>query len=448
MGRGWGIAGVLGVAAACAAPSLEEDRAQPPRSEPDAGALAVPEGGAPLPEASARPVGPGFPMTGISLADAGAEALPRLHGSAGWTVAVPANPPRVVSGGGPVLASPLFQSITFSNYDLTESVDDFVARIGGTRYWRQATSEYGVGPASSAPPVHVDQGSPLTLDDSTLQTWLAGQIASNAAVVAPADGVVYAVFLPSATSITFQGLQSCFTMGAYHNSFALGSSNVAYAVVPECAVSGKSTLQAATSAASHELIEAATDPLPLTGPTAYASVDAPHRYYEVLLGGGEVGDLCAQWPSSFFVPAGFPYMVQRTWSNAAAAAGLDPCQPSLPGETFFNAVPAFEDTLAIFDGLQAQPTLGVRVAVGASATIDVHLYADGDIGSWTVSASNLPAHASNLSFTWDRTTGQNGDTLHLTLKVNGVNSEFQGEPFMISSSLGSATNEWLGYVSQ
>jgi hypothetical protein len=350
-----------------------------------------------------------------------------------------------VSGGGSILASPLLQSITFSNYDLTESVDDFVARIGGTDYWRQATSEYGIGPAAAAPPVHLTERSPLNIDDSAVQTWLAAQIASNTAMVAP-QGTVYVVSFPSSTSITFQGLQSCFTMGAYHNSFALGGgSNVAYAVVPECAVSGKSTLQATTSAASHELIEAATDPLPLSGP-AYASVDDAHRYFQVLLGGGEVGDLCAQWPSSFFVPSGFSYMVQRTWSNVAAAAGRDPCQPSLPGETFFNAVPAFADTIAILDGVQGEPTQGVRIAVGASATVDVHLYSDHDIGAWTVSALNLPSQASNLSFAWDRTTGQNGDTLHLTIKVNGVNSVFGGDPFLLSSMQGSTTNYWLGYV--
>jgi hypothetical protein len=439
--------------------ATEADPTTEPSLRPDAGGAVAPDGGRPSPtQTTTRPIGRGVsrpsegaPASGTSTLDAGAAdtgPAPRPHGDAAWVAAVPLDMPRVVNGGGPIVASPVLTSITFANYDWTPQVDDFVATIGGTSYWRQAVSEYGVGGATAAPAVHLGEGSPSNIDDSGIQTWLAAQITSNAAMPRPAPGTVYAIFFPHSTSVTFQGLQSCFTVGAYHNSFALGGANVVYAVVPECAEAGKSILQATTGAASHELVEAVTDPLPVSGPTAYGRVDDNHRYFEVVLGGGEVGDLCAQWPSSFFVPSDFSYLVQRTWSNSAAAAGLDPCQPSLPGETFFNAVPSLTDGVAILDGRVSQPTLGAQIAVGASKTIDVHLYSSDDIGSWTVSALNVPVHASNLVFAWDQTSGQNGDTLHLTIRVNGINGDFGGDPFLLTSTQGSTTNYWLGYVGQ
>jgi hypothetical protein len=224
--------------------------------------------------------------------------------------------------------------------------------------------------------------------------------------------------------------------------------SVAYAVVPECAQGGKSTLQTTTAAASHEIVESATDPLPFTSSPAYGGLDGAHLYFGVVVGGGEVADLCAQWPSSLFVPDGMPYMVQRTWSNVAARAGLDPCQPELPGEIFFNAVPDLADDVTVSSQGQSYPTKGARIPLGSSSTIDVHLYSDDDIGPWTVQASNVPSYSSNLGFAWDRTTGQNGDTLHLTITAQGVDQNFAGEPFLLTSSQGTATNYWIGYVGQ
>jgi hypothetical protein len=191
-----------------------------------------------------------------------------------------------------------------------------------------------------------------------------------------------------------------------------------------------------------------TDPLPLGATPTYASVDPGHLYYPLVLGGGEVADLCAQWPSSFFVPDDLPYMVQRTWSNAAALAGRDPCQPELDGETFFNAVPTLTDTVHVGDSTQNLTTLGAAIAPGASKVVDVILYSEADVGPWTVSALSVPVGGSNLLFAWDKTTGNNGDTLHLTITVNYLGSSYGGEPFIIESTLGAETNYWLGYVGQ
>jgi hypothetical protein len=237
-------------------------------------------------------------------------------------------------------------------------------------------------------------------------------------------------------------------MGAYHNSLVVAGVSVSYAVIPECATDTMTEQQTTTAAASHEMIEAATDPLPLSATPAYSGVDPGHLYYPLVLGGGEVADLCAQWPSSFFVPDELHYTVQRTWSNAAAAAGRDPCQPELDGETFFNAVPTLTDTVHVGTAAPPQATLGVAIAPGTSKVVDVVLYSEADVGPFTVSALSIPVGGSNLAFAWDRTTGNNGDILHLTITVNYVDSTYGGEPFVIESTLGAETNYWLGYVGQ
>jgi hypothetical protein len=140
--------------------------------------------------------------------------------------------------------------------------------------------------------------------------------------------------------------------------------------------------------------------------------------------------------------------VQRTWSNAAASAGRDPCQPELDGETFFNAVPILADTVHVGSATPLQTTVGAFIAPGTSKVIDVVLYSEADVGPWAVSAVSVPIGGSNLSFAWDRTTGNNGDTLHLTITMNYAESSYGGEPFLIESTLAGETNYWLGYVGQ
>jgi len=456
-GHFWPLVGLLLGVAACTGPDApREDR--PTRS--DAGSATGSEAGAsPTPEQGTLLATSGVALGGhlgddwdASLAgdDGGADVglPPRIGGDAAWTNAVPSGMPQVVNSGGPTVTSPVFQSVTFANYNLTTSVDDLVSRIGLTSYWLKAVGEYGIGLARAATPVHLAEGAPQNIDDVQIQEWLTSELSAGGPFEPPASGTVYILFYPFSTSITFDGQESCFTMGAYHNSLVVAGVDVAYAVVPECASDTRTIEQATTGAASHEMIEAVTDPLPLGATPTYASVDPGHLYYPLVLGGGEVADLCAQWPSSFFVPDDLPYMVQRTWSNAAALAGRDPCQPELDGETFFNAVPTLTDTVHVGDSTQNLTTLGAAIAPGASKVVDVILYSEADVGPWTVSALSVPVGGSNLLFAWDKTTGNNGDTLHLTITVNYLGSSYGGEPFIIESTLGAETNYWLGYVGQ
>jgi hypothetical protein len=203
-------------------------------------------------------------------------------------------------------------------------------------------------------------------------------------------------------------------------------------------------------------MEATTDPLPFTAP-AYDTEDGADLIWAVEgTGGGEIGDMCERNPSSlivspsaFLTPPGYAYEVQRGWSNAAAAAGHDPCQPTPAGVPYFNATAQLNASV----DLLGSPTEGLLIPMNTPQTVEVDLYSDGPLAGdadWTVSASdlsNLLGGGPYLSFAWDATTGKNGTKLHLTITPR-ARTAYGGEPFYIVSQQGTVTNYWMGFVAQ
>ena len=366
--------------------------------------------------------------------------------------------PQVVNdNGGPVLATPLLVPVFFKNFDpaLRVKLLDFLARVGATDYWKQTTSEYGVGPATVTDPVDLVESATGTIESGVITAWLAAKLnKDDPAFPAPTDQTIYVLHYPGAVSITMNNngtiASSCDSFGAYHGDLRLDSNHgyqtVAYAVMPTCARFGARTgLDAFTSSESHELIEAATDPYPRNDP-GFSSPDADHEYWAFLLGGGEAADLCAQDPLAFTRFSELPYVVQRSWSNKAAAAGHDPCVPALPNEVYFNAAPVLADTVT----LAGQITLpGVQLAVGQQKSIPIELWSDGPTsGPWTVTvrdAATLLGMPASLSLRLDKTSGQNGDVLNLTVKVQSA-SQLGAGLFMVQSKLGTVTHTSFGIV--
>jgi hypothetical protein len=352
-------------------------------------------------------------------------------------------PPQVITFGGAVLSSPKIYPVFFSNDDdtsLIASLTAFSQGIGSTPYWTAATSEYGVGPATGEPAIMLTEPAPATIDDNTIQTWLAQEFATNPAFPTPDANTLIVLYYPTGTTITLEGDTSCQTFGGYHNGATVGQQSVAYAVVPRC----DTTLETATSAGSHELVEASTDPNPMNN-AAYLQVDDADIYWELILGGGEVGDMCAQFQGVFTEFPPFDYTVQRIWSNKAALAGHDPCVPQPAGEVYFNAAPVMNDTTM----LMGAEVRAVTIPVGQSLTIPVELFSDGPMAAWTVGAVDpammLGSADQLLDFTWDKTTGQNGDVLQLTIKVLQAGPG-NIELFYITSQNASQLNVWFGSV--
>ncbi len=384
--------------------------------------------------------------TGTGGHDAGPEGGPE-------TYPAPHPPmPQAVTHDGPVMKSPKVVGITFQGDTLQAQEDTFVTQIvAATSYWSGATAEYGVGPLHAAAPQHIAAAAPATLADSDVQTWLTTQINAGGGFPQPDANTIYVIFYPSTTTVTMDDGSLCNDFEGYHGDYAITPGQlVTYAVVGQCPppVSGLAEIDEITAEASHEIIEAATDPLPFDQP-AYSDVDPDHVAFALLGGGAEIGDLCAPFPDSFYTPTGLTSLVQRVWSNEAAAASHDPCQPQ-GASPYFNSAPVLTDTIPV-SGLPfgSSTTKGVKIPVGTSKTIELDLYSDAPTsGPWKVSvldASTFFGGSPSLSFSLDKTTGKNGDKIQLTIKAL-AKSSLGVSPFWIQNDLGQVSTVWIGLV--
>ncbi len=370
--------------------------------------------------------------------------------------------PRIVDLGGPVLQSPNIVPVFFADDDpnTVSQMGDFVSKVPRSPWWTTVVGEYQVSQATVTPPVQLaSSDNPATqIDDSQIAAWLAAKLDANDAALPPADAnTVYLLFYPpgvTVTATTFgQTSQSCSApnngswFAGYHSSTTLDSAHqqqrVVYVVVPRCAgpIFSMTGSQLLTFSASHEMVEAVTDPFPtLAQPEfTYITWDADHAYWESFEG-VELADACQNLPAA----QSSGYSVPRIWSNAASVAGVDPCVPAPDGEAYFNSVPELNDDIA-FNQQGVAAVKGAHIPVGASATVTLDLFSSAPTqGPWTVSAADF-AGGAQLQFSFDKTSGQNGDKLQMTIHVL---SSGQGgsEYFTVTSRLGSQTQTWYGIV--
>lgn len=437
-------------------------------------------------------------------ADGGSDAGPTTteggaaDGSVPYPAFFPPSPPQVQSYGGNVLKAPKITPVFFSKDDgaTTDAVTDFVSKVGATKYWSAINTEYGVGAATSTAPIKLTAADDpnTTIDDTDIQAWLAAKLNGDDPAFGTADNnTLYALFYPAGITITLGGTpttggdggvdsgalddagdvdagvdagtdsgarpprvsKSCQSFGGYHGNITLdaahGNRAVAYAVMPRCATFGNlSGLDALTGTTAHELVEAATDPYPQGMNPAYAAVDDEHIYWETFLGGGEIGDMCAQDNRNFLKFPELPlYTVQRSWSNKAAKAGHDPCVPAIAGSVYFNTAPRFTSDVPFSFGGQTAMVKGIQIAAGKTGVVELDAFSDGPTGgTWTVSAKDQAAlfgQTPQLTFAFDKTEVQNGDKVKMTITVVTA-SKRNHETFVVESKLGTNTNIWIGEV--
>ena len=339
-------------------------------------------------------------------------------------------PPQVRNQQGPVIATPRVVPVFFANDAYQSQVEDFLGKLAGSSYWTATTSEYGVGALTVAPSIVTTDAPPQTIDTSGIETFLAKQTAG------PND--VFAVFYPSSTTISDPLFgASCTDFNGFHYQ-GIKNASLVYAVIPRCASAGAlKGFDAISASLSHELVEAVTDPFLATAP-AWAFTDVDHLIWS-FVPGAEVADMCDLEPQSFQPIVG-SYFVQRSWSNAAALAGHDPCVPAL-AQPYFVAAPVLTAKQQITFQSQVATTNGIKLALGETQTIAVQLFSDAPTSDWTVDAIDV-AQPPGFTFSWDKKTGNNGDTLHLTItRTLDTSSEFA-----IASTMGTTTNLWFGFV--
>ncbi len=352
--------------------------------------------------------------------------------------------PQAVTLGGPVLTAPLVVPIFFTGDDAMQAqVEGFLAALPGSAYWHATTSEYGIGDITIAPSIVSSDTPPTT--DAALQTFITTNSDGAHGWPANTPNTIYTVFLPDGVILSSNFGTSCNAFGGYHAETQEGS--IIYALLPRC-TSG--VLSGLTPALSHELIEASSDPLFSSNP-AYQTTDAMHAIWGIAPG-GELGDMCEYVHSAFQILVD-NYLVQRTWSNAAAAAQHDPCVPELAATPYLGAEPVLTEQLP-FQDVEGNniTTPGVTITSGSSATIEVDLFSDTPTADWTVQAidadNQLYGSQPELAFTWDHTTGNNGSKLQLTIQRT-ANGGGGGSILLIESTVDNhSVSEWWGYVAQ
>jgi hypothetical protein len=448
------IVGALGFLAGCGSSG-------PPNASTDGGRVSTEaghEGAAhPMKDAATHDVTDARSRTdalpdGHTAADAGFNSI---GPDGGWIVAPHAALPQVIPFGGSVVAAPVFTAVTFEGYDLTTEAESIVDGIGATAYWTSTVGEYGVGAATATAPVELTTSSaPGSINDTGVQSWLLaaleGSDGAPPILPAPTPSSVYVLLYPAATTVSFQGAPACQHFGGYHSSLTLPSSAVVtYVVVAECDF-GAGTSVAVSETLAHEMTAATTDPSPLVAP-AYGAIDPNDLIWGLIAGGPEVPDLCSPFSDSVFTPTGYPYTLERVWSDKNAAASHDPCQPAPAGEVYFNATTHLTGMVYVTSQGSPTETLGVVAPLNQPTVVEVNLYSDGPTEPWTVAANDLSSVLGGgpyLSFSWDRTQGQNGTTLHLTITPLQATALYGGEVFDIASTLGTTTKHWYGFVAQ
>ena len=387
----------------------------------------------------------------------------------------PALPTLTNQSHGPVLTSPKVYLVFYPGYPYVADLQKFAANMTTTTYWGEVTAEYGIGPLAYGGTITLTgETPPTTISSVDIGPWVAAELASGAFGTPDPEGI-YTIFYPQSTTVTqpnpvlpsLAPVQSCVAFGGYHDNTSTPltdggvPTNFAYAVIPTCST----FVDDLTAVLSHEWVEASTDPLVTSsgsftlspGPdSAFFTVDPPHAIW-ALLNGGEAGDLCEpEGQSAYITPADIGYTVQRTWSNKLAVGSHDPCAPNLPGMPYFNAAPVLPETITIMSELIGGTivTDGITIPAGASKTIEVDLFSDASTdGPFTVTAADalytyygsygLP---NTLAFAWDRTSGQNGEKLHLTITVTRE-SLFDGvHAFVLTSTSGGRQTVWPGLV--
>ncbi len=310
--------------------------------------------------------------------------------------------PTMAEFGGPIVASPYIVTFTFQDTPNAAAIASFGATLASTPWFLQVTKDY-CGPNGGAcitagPPgtwVQIASNGGASYFDSNgfdagagsgtdLNAFINQQIAAAVAakqIPAPDANAIYMFYFPSTSTITGNLVgTSCSGYGGYHEvqTYSDGKTPIYYAILPDCAAGTSYELPSVTVAASHELVEATTDPEPNVDTAWYLDLtnvpDAavtPAQFRNdpwISFGYGEIGDNCEN--TSYDTLDG-GNVVQRIWSASAAAQGHDPCVPVPPGEVYFNA----------------SSDKAIYVAnVGDSFMVDVSPFSDGPRTSWQLDA--------------------------------------------------------------
>lgn len=318
--------------------------------------------------------------------------------------------PRIGYRGGPFLRNPRIVTITSTRDDpaIVARVERFGSAITHTPWWRTVVDSYCkkpddcVGEGRASAEVHVLEafGKETTVVD--VADFLARE--AKARHLGDLDGDTLLVFyLPAGVGLRDADVRYCGTEGvrgprATHRVLTLGARRIPYAVLPRCG--DDATL---TSTASHEILEATTNPDPASRGFAFEQGSANLSF---IMAGAEAVDPCGLVTVDGHWTFESGFAVQRAWSNRAAAGGHDPCVPAAADRPYLALVPR-------------QPVARL-VAVGDTLSIPLDAVADRAVDGWTISAFDLDGereHTTYVEAKLDRAHVEAGESALVTLSL-------------------------------
>jgi hypothetical protein len=278
--------------------------------------------------------------------------------------------PQLQRNSGRTLSPMTLVTIVTADDTLAPGLFAFSDAIIASSWWKETGAEYGVGPAAKS--IHVS-GPAITASMTTAEViqYIADTTVGDAGAPAPNGNTLYLLYLPSGAGVT--DVPADFT--GFHNPYTGddGGGGDAYAVVTRSAPGyGESQLDELTLTASHEIMEAATDP----GADSWKLAAQPPYPWQGSVwssfqqNGIECGDLCEGTRIREPLDGGAEY--QRIWSNAAALDGGDPCVPPI-ARPFENV---------------SVPKDWYKVAAGQKVAIPMTGWSAAPTGDWLVSAYN------------------------------------------------------------
>ena len=223
--------------------------------------------------------------------------------------------------GGPILSAinvaPIYWN---SGVQFTATFDSFYTDVPNSPLYTML-GQYGVGHGTGSPGVVASQ-STRNIADSEIRTEILIEINLGRAPSPINPNNYYPVHLAPNMQVTApDGSHSCVFFCAYHGTFqALDVTgrvfNINYGVLPDlsgaCAghCGGDTLANDTTSVASHELVEATTDPAVGLAST----IGFPLAWYDP--GHGEIADICGHQHGTT-TGNGRSYVIQLEFSNAA-----------------------------------------------------------------------------------------------------------------------------------
>jgi hypothetical protein len=339
--------------------------------------------------------------------------------------------PRVVYHGGPFLRRPEITTVTFRGDDPKQvaRLEAFGRWVGRSGWWEEVSDGYCaatddcIGPGRAGRAVRLARRVPGRVRDADVERWLAEEADKGALEGLGQDALVL-VYLPGAVALTDAFDRQYCGPGprAYHRLLRRGAVSFPYAVIPRCHGEAETT-----AAASHEALEAATNPDP-SRPGFRLRSDTTQVAFA--FHGPEPVDPCGLLNRDRHRAVEGGFTVQRAWSNRAAERGGDPCVPAVAERAYVALVPR-------------QPVVRLT-SPGAKATVMLDAVADRPVPAWTVEAADLSAGAEGGDYVearLDRSNVVNGEVAVLTLRVLRVPRR-KTTVVGIVSRLGSESHLW------